>query len=411
MEKRPFLTHKRLKEIVSQYPTPFHIYDEKGIRDNMQRFNSAFQWNEGFKNYFAVKATPTPAILKILKDEGSGFDCSSHTELTLMERLHISGEEIMFTSNNTAVYEFEKARQMDVLINLDDVEHLTYLEKHAGLPEAISFRFNPGKLKEGNKIIGHPEESKFGMTKAQLFEGYQLAQNKGISRFGLHTMVASNELSSDYFIETAVLLFELIAELSQKLGIQFEFVNLGGGLGIPHRPGETAVDLNQVSIGIQQAYEKIILGNGFPPLSLFMECGRFVTGPYGLLISTVQHVKKSYKTYIGLDASMNNLMRPALYGAYHHISTFGQEQSHINPVDVTGSLCENNDKFAINRPLPPLKAGDLVAIHDSSAHRYAMGFNYNGRLRSGELLLKEDGSFVEIRRPENVEDYFQTMIF
>ncbi|MEM7336053.1 MAG: diaminopimelate decarboxylase [Chloroflexota bacterium] len=412
MNKRPFLTHEQALSIMAQYPTPFHIYDAKGIQANMAAFNDAFRWNTGFKNYFAVKATPTPAILRILQAEDSGFDCSSLTELALMEKLGISGEQIMFTSNNTAVVAFKKAREMNVIINLDDLNHLTYLEQHASLPDVISFRYNPGTLKSGNTIIGHPQESKFGITKGQLFEGYRLAKDKGITRFGLHTMVASNELNHAYFVETAVLLFELIAELSSQLGIHFEFVNLGGGLGIPYRPDETAVDLQQVSHGIQQAYRQIIVANGLPDLRLFMECGRFITGPFGLLISKVQHVKQSYKTYIGLDANMNHLMRPALYGAYHHISIFGKEG--VKPqdeVDVTGSLCENNDKFAINRLLPHLDVEDIIAIHDTGAHGHAMGFNYNGKLRSGELLLKENGTIVEIRRPETIEDYFGPMKF
>ena len=410
--KRPFITHQQVKEITATYPTPFHIYDEQGIRENMRAFNAAFAWNAGFKNYFAVKATPTPAILHLLQEEGSGFDCSSLTELVLMEKVGVVGEEIMFTSNNTAVAEFQKARQMNVLINLDDLNHLSYLEHHTGLPKVLSFRFNPGTLKSGNSIIGHPEESKFGVTKAQLFEGYNMAKQKGVTRFGLHTMVASNELDNSYFVETAVLLFELIAELSTQLGITFDFVNLGGGLGIPYRLEETAVDLNQISHGIQQAYEKMIIGNGLPPLKLFMECGRFVTGPLGLLISTVQHVKQSYKTYVGLDASMHNLMRPALYGAYHHISVFGANPTdpHVE-MDITGSLCENNDKFAIKRHLPHLNPGDLIAMHDTGAHGYAMGFNYNGKLRSGELLWHGNGRFSEIRRPETIEDYFRTMVF
>lgn len=412
MKKKLFTTPQQLQIITQIYPTPFHLYDERGIRRNMRAFNDAFSWNSGFKNYFAVKATPTPAILKILQEEGSGFDCSSFTELALVEQLGILGAEVMFTSNNTAVSEFQKARQMNVLINLDDLNHFPFLEARASLPPIISFRYNPGQLKAGNAIIGQPQEAKFGVTREQLFTGYQLALSKGIRRFGLHTMVASNELDGAYFVETAVLLFELIITLHQQLNIQFEFVNLGGGIGIPYRPDESPVDIRHVSRQIKTAYEQIILANGHPPLNIFMECGRFVTGPYGILVATVQHVKESYKQYIGLDASMHNLMRPALYGAYHHITAVGKEAvTESVVVDVTGSLCENNDKFAINRQLPPLQSGDLIAIHDTGAHGYAMGFNYNGKLRSAELLLKSDGSVTQIRRPETVEDYFRTMVW
>lgn len=412
MPKPLFISQTQLQTILQTHPTPFHLYNEVGIRQTMRQMNTAFAWNDGFMNYFAVKATPNPTILHILQEEGSGFDCSSLTELILMERLGVGGNAVMLTSNNTAVTTFQKARQLNAIINLDDINHLPFLETHASLPPIISFRYNPGALKSGNLIIGHPQESKFGVTREQLFAAYALAKEKGIGRFGLHTMVASNELDGRYFVETAVLLFSLIAELSQKLNIRFDFVNLGGGIGIPYRPEETAVDIQHLSKEIEAAYNRIIVANGLAPMAVIMECGRFITGPHAILVTAVQHIKESYKRFVGLDASMHNLMRPALYGAYHHITPIGKEQAvHSARYDITGSLCENNDKFAINRALPEMAAGDIVAIHDTGAHGYAMGFNYNGQLRSAELLWREDETAVLIRRAETVEDYFQTMIF
>ncbi len=411
MSSKPLpFTLEELESIVQQYPTPFYLYDEKGIRKTARRLKAAFAWNDGFKEYFAVKATPNPHLLKILKDEGFGADCSSLPELLLAERAGISGEGIMFTSNNTPAAEFQQAVKLGAIINLDDIGHLPYLQKHAGLPPILSFRYNPGALKKGNAIIGNPLESKFGVTRQQLFEGYKLARNKGVSRFGIHTMVASNELNPAYFIETAEILFQLIVEISQEVEITFEFANIGGGIGIPYRPEEQAVDLWQVGRGIQQAYQRIIQANGLPPLKLFMENGRLLTGPHGYLITRVQHVKRSYKTFMGVDATMANLMRPALYGAYHHITAPGKATASPVVVDVVGSLCENNDKFAINRPLPPLEPGDLLVIHDAGAHGHAMGFNYNGKLRSAELLLQKNGQVRPIRRAETVEDYFATLV-
>ncbi len=407
----PF-TRDQLDQIVAKHPTPFHIYDEKAIRENARLLERSFAWNEGFKEFFAVKATPNPYLMKILKAEGFGADCSSLPELLLAEKTGITGEEIMFSSNDTPAEEFVKAKELGGIINLDDITHLPFLEEHAGLPELICMRYNPGPLKQGNFIIGKPEEAKYGFTRQQLFEGYRLARDKGVKRFGLHTMVASNELDAGYFVETAEILFNLVVEISRELGIRFEFVNIGGGIGIPYKPDQKPVDLNLLSRGVKDRYEKIIVAGGLAPLKLFMECGRVITGPYGYLVSRVRHIKKTYKNFAGLDATMANLMRPAMYGAYHHITVMGKENApHNIKYDVTGSLCENIDKFAIDRALPELEPGDLLVIHDAGAHGYAMGFNYNGKLRSAELLLRENGEVVQIRRAETVDDYFATLDF
>lgn len=407
----PF-TRDQLDQIVAKHPTPFHIYDEKAIRENARLLERSFAWNEGFKEFFAVKATPNPYLMKILKAEGFGADCSSLPELLLAEKTGITGEEIMFSSNDTPAEEFVKAKELGGIINLDDITHLPFLEEHAGLPELICMRYNPGHLKQGNFIIGKPEEAKYGFTRQQLFEGYRLARDKGVKRFGLHTMVASNELDAGYFVETAEILFNLVVEISRELGIRFEFVNIGGGIGIPYKPDQKPVDLNLLSRGVKDRYEKIIVAGGLAPLKLFMECGRVITGPYGYLVSRVRHIKKTYKNFAGLDATMANLMRPAMYGAYHHITVMGKENApHNIKYDVTGSLCENIDKFAIDRALPELEPGDLLVIHDAGAHGYAMGFNYNGKLRSAELLLRENGEVVQIRRAETVDDYFATLDF
>jgi len=412
LKKLPF-TMQQIEKIIEKHPTPFHIYDEKAIRENARRFYKAFSWVPGgFKNYFAVKALPNPAILKILREEGMGADCSSLPELLLSDMAGIKGEDIVFTSNDTPAAEYIKAKELGAVINLDDITHIPFLEKHAGIPALACLRYNPGPLKEGNKIIGNPEEAKYGFTREQLIEGYRLMKEKGAKRFGLHTMVASNELNPDYFIETAEILFDLVVEISKKLGIRFEFVNLGGGIGIPYKPEQKAVDLEYVSEGIKKAYEKKIKGNSLDPLRIVMECGRVVTGPYGYLVTKAIHTKNTYKNYIGLDACMANLMRPALYGAYHHITNMNNpEGKPDHTYDVTGSLCENNDKFAINREMPETKPGNTIVIHDTGAHGYAMGFNYNGKLRSAELLLAADGSAKLIRRAETVEDYFSTLKF
>ncbi|MFY9152609.1 MAG: diaminopimelate decarboxylase [Prolixibacteraceae bacterium] len=401
-----------LEKITEQYPTPFHIYDEKGIREYARKFIHAFSWNPGFKEYYAIKSAPNPYLMKIMREEGFGIDCSSYAELVIAERLGMSGDEIMFTSNDTPVYEYQKAIDLGAIINLDDISHIEYLEKNIGLPSMVCFRYNPGALKEGNTIIGHPEEAKYGFTRDQLFEGYQILKDKGVKRFGLHTMVASNELDAAYFVETAQILFDLIVEIKQKIGIDIEFANLGGGIGIPYRPTDQPVDLDFMSAGIKKEYQEKIEANGLAPLKIYFESGRAMTGPYGFLVSRVLHIKKTYKQYVGLDSSMANLMRPALYGSYHHITVMGKEyEPHDQVYDVTGSLCENNDKFAINRHLPVMEPGDLVVIHDAGAHGHAMGFNYNGKLRSAELLLRENGEVVQIRRAETLEDHFGTLDF
>jgi diaminopimelate decarboxylase len=407
----PF-TREQIERIVKEYPTPFHIYDEKGMRANARRLVKAFSWAPGFKEYYAVKACPNPFIMKVLKQEGFGSDCSSLAELVLSERTGITGENIFFSSNDTPAAEYRKARELGAIINLDDITHIPFLEKEAGLPEVISFRYNPGPLRGGNHIIGHPEEAKYGFTRPQLFEGYRILKEKGVTRFGLHTMVASNELDPDYFVDTADMLFNLVAEIHLEVGIRFEFVNLGGGFGIPYRPEQNAINLEYVSDKIHERYDQIIVPAGLHPLKIFMESGRMITGPYGFLVARAIHKKNIYKNYIGLDACMANLMRPALYGAYHHITVIGKEdRPPDHTYDVTGSLCENNDKFAIDRKLPEIEIGDIIVIHDAGAHGFAMGFNYNGKLRSAELMLREDGSVDMIRRAETLEDYFGTLDF
>jgi diaminopimelate decarboxylase len=414
VEKNVPLNKSQLEELTKKFPTPFHLYDEKAIRENARNFIKAFAWVKGFKNYFAVKALPNPYILKILKEEGMGTDCSSLPELILSEKVGILGENIMFTSNDTPDEEFIKAKELGAIINLDDLSHIEALEKAAGIPELICFRYNPGSLKQSgvNSIIGKPEEAKYGLTHDQIIEGYRIMSQKGVKRFGLHTMVASNELNPDSFVETARLLFELVLEVKQKVGVKIEFINMGGGIGIPYRPEQERVDFQKVSEGMKVEYNKIIEANGLAPLRIVFECGRMITGPYGWLVTRVRHLKHIYKDYVGVDACMANLMRPGMYGAYHHITVMGKENvPRTVKYDVAGSLCENNDKFAVDRMLPPVDRGDLLVIHDTGAHGYAMGFNYNGKLRSAELLLRPDGSVVQIRRAETVEDYFKTLDF
>jgi len=417
-EKKFPLDKARLEAIAARFPTPFHIYDENGIRENARRLKKAFSIFPGFREFFAVKACPNPFILKILADEGFGGDCSSYPELLLADKAGMRGEMLMFTSNETPASEYVAAKKLGAIINLDDISHIEYFENavaaagNPGLPELLCFRYNPGPLKEGNAIIGKPEEAKYGLTREQLFDAYAQAKAKGVKRFGLHTMVASNELNPDYFIDTAVILFELIADLSAKLGIRFEFVNLGGGFGIPYRPEQTALDFDYIAGGIRKAYDRIVVPAGLDPLSIYMETGRTITGPYGWLVARAIHRKSIYREYVGVDASMADLMRPGMYGAYHHLSVAGKESAPANKVyDVVGSLCENCDKFAVQRSLPEIAMGDLVIVHDTGAHGRAMCFNYNGKLRSGELLLRGDGSVAEIRRKETVEDYFATLDF
>ncbi|MBP1467327.1 diaminopimelate decarboxylase [Candidatus Chloroploca sp. M-50] len=401
----------QLQTLVARYPTPFYLYDAAGMQRSARALQQAFAWAPTFREFFAVKATPNPHILALLAAAGCGADCSSLAELVLAERVGLSGELIMFTSNTTPAEEFIQARRLGALINLDDLNHLAFLAHHAGLPAILSFRYNPGAQRTGNVIIGRPEEAKFGVTRDQLFAGYAAARDQGIRRFGLHTMLASNEREPSYFVETARMLFELVAELSASLAISFEFVNLGGGIGIPYRPEEAPVDLHALGAGIRAVYEATFDGTGLPRPAIFTECGRLITGPHGYLIASVRHIKQTYRTYAGLDASMANLMRPGMYGAYHHITV--PAKAHLpndTLYDITGSLCENNDKFAIQRPLPTLAPGDLIVIHDAGAHGHAMGFSYNGKLRSAELLLEADGQIRMIRRAETIEDYLQTIV-
>lgn len=396
--------------MIRTYPTPFHIYDERGIRATTKGLINAFSWAKGYTNFYAVKALPNPEILKLLKEEGMGADCSSLAELILAEKTGIIGEQIMFTSNDTSAEEFQKATELGAIINLDDISHIEFLETSVGkLPELICFRFNPGSERDGNDIIGNPSEAKYGLTKKQLYEAYKICQAKGVKRFGLHTMIASNELDPKYFIETARMLFEIAVTVNEELGIELEFTNLGGGFGIPYKPDQDSLDIELISDGIKQAYDEIFGPNNLAP-KLYTECGRYVTGPHGYLVSKVLHIKDTYRQYVGLDSSMANLMRPGMYGAYHHITIVGKEQdTNFNTYDVTGSLCENNDKFAIQRDLPRIDIGDIVVIHDTGAHGHSMGFNYNGKLRSAELLLGKDKSVRLIRRAETLDDYFATL--
>jgi diaminopimelate decarboxylase len=404
---------QQLEQLSSKYGTPFYLYDEQAIRKNMRRFTKAFSILPAFREYFAVKACPNPYILKILASEGCGADCSSLPELVLAKRAGIAGKHVMFTSNETPEAEYRYAAEIGAIINLDDITHIDYLEKALGrLPDTLCFRYNPGPLKEGNAIIGKPEEAKYGLTREQMFDAYAEAKKRGVKHFGMHTMVASNELNPLYFVETAVMLFELMVEIHRKLDISFDFVDLGGGIGIPYRPDQKAVDYDCVARGIKAAYDSVIVPAGLDPLGVYWECGRPITGPYGWLVTRAVHEKHIYRDYIGVDASMADLMRPGMYGAYHEITVSGKETAPHNSVyDVVGSLCENCDKFAVQRSLPAIIPGDLLIIHDAGAHGRAMGFNYNAKLRCGELLLRENGSVVQIRRRETIDDYFATLDF
>jgi len=406
LKSLPF-NHHFVEKLAEQYPTPFYLYDERTLRRTAQRFNAAFAWNPGFKEFFAVKANPNPAILKILHGENCGGDCSSLPELVLCERTGIVGENIAFTSNNTPVAEYVKARELGAVINLDDITHIPFLEKHAGLPELLSFRWNPGSLREiMSTIIGNPVEAKYGLTTEQMFEAYEVARQHGVKRFGMHTMVASNMLQHEFFLYTAKTCFELVQKIEQKLGIRIEFVNLGGGFGIAYRPDQTPLDITRLGADIHEEYDKAKM-----TLKICTESGRYIAAESGTLITRVIHKKNIYKRYIGVDACMANLMRPGMYGAYHHITVLGKEKSPpVETVDVVGSLCENCDKFAVNRDLPEINIGDLLAIHDAGAHGYSMGFQYNGKLRCAELLLQEDGTVRQIRRAETMDDYFATLV-
>ncbi len=411
MSKKYFpLSTDKLHEVIQKFPTPFHIYEEKAIRENIRALKDAFAWAPAFHEQFAVKALPNPRIVQILHEEGAGTDCSSLAELLISEAAGLKGEEILLTSNDTPADEFQKAVELGAIINLDDITHLDYLEEHAGLPQVLCFRYNPGDAVEGNDIIGQPTEAKYGLTHEQMLEGYRRAKEKGVKRFGLHTMVASNERRTEAFLLTARLMFELAVELKDKLDISVEFVNLGGGFGIPYRPEEEPLNLKEIGEGIHQLYNEMMVPHGLGQTAIMTESGRAMTGPAGWLVSTAIHEKHTYKDYIGLDSCMANLMRPALYGAYHHITVAGKEDAPCDHVyDVTGSLCENNDKFAINRELPEINIGDIVIIHDTGAHGSAMGFNYNGKLWCAELLLREDGTIELIRRAQTIDDYFATL--
>lgn len=411
--KKPFVTLEQLGEIVKKYPTPFHLYDEKGIRENARRLKEAFSWNKGFKEYFAVKATPNPTILQILKEEGCGVDCSSYTELLMAEKVGFHGDEIMFSSNVTPKEDFELARKVNSLINLDDISHIDFLEKVAGLPETICCRYNPGgAFTIDNAIMDTPGEAKYGFTREQLTEGFKKLMDKGVKHFGLHAFLASNTIANEYYPALAKLLFKTAVELKNETGAHITFINLSGGIGIPYRPEEKPADIYAVGEGVRKAYEEILVPAGMGDVSIYTELGRFMLGPYGCLVATAIHEKKIHKNYIGLDACAANLMRPAMYGAYHHITVMGKENApHDHMYDVTGGLCENNDKFAIDRMLPKIDIGDLIVIHDTGAHGFAMGYNYNGKLRSAEVLLKTDGTTQLIRRAETPEDYFATLDF
>ena len=411
-KKLPF-SKEQIEEIARKVPTPFHIYHEEGMMKNIRNFYRAFSWNAGFCEYFAVKATPNPFLLKLFAQEGLGMDCSSMAELLLCEAAGVSKERLFFSSNNTPAEEFIKAHRMGAIINLDDISHIDFFEKHVGkLPELLCFRYNPGSQIEGNAIIGDPKESKYGLTEKQLLDAYRIAKEKGVKRFGLHTMLVSNELNIDHLANTAILMFRIALQLYQQLEIVVEFINLGGGIGIPYRPEETVVDMQKLSNRIEEAYVESFSNTPLCKVKIFYEAGRVITGPYGFLVSKVRHLKDTYKKYAGLDACMTDLMRPGMYGSYHHITVLGKEHVPPNQVyDVTGSLCENNDKFAINRKLPSLAIGDTVVIHDAGAHGHAMGFNYNGKLRPAELLLRSSGEVITIRRAETIEDHFATLDF
>ena len=406
------LSKAQLDDLISKFPTPFYLYDEKAIRENMQKFTKAFSIFPVFREHFAVKACPNPYILKILAQEGCGADCSSLPELILSKKSGILGKKVIFTSNETPAEEYKYAYENGNIINLDDFTHIEYLKNAIGkLPDTICFRYNPGNNKQGcNSIIGKPEEAKYGLTREQIIQAYKICKEEGVKHFGLHTMVASNELNPNFFIDTAKLLFELCAEIKEKTGVRIEFVDLGGGIGIPYRPEQKAVDYDYVAKGIKNEYDKILIPANLDPMEIYWECGRPITGPYGWLITTAIHEKHIYREYIAVDSCMADLMRPGMYGAYHEITVSGKENEPKTQVyDVVGSLCENCDKFAVQRSLPKIEMGDHIIIHDAGAHGRAMGFNYNGKLRCGEILMRQDGSFKQIRRRETIDDLFATL--
>ncbi len=411
MKKEPFVTLEQLQEITKTYPTPFHLYDEKGIRENAKALKEAFSWNKGYKEYFAVKATPNPFLINILREYGCGCDCSSMTELMLSHEIGIKGEDIMFSSNDTPAEEFAYAAKIGAIINLDDYTHIDFLEKTLGyIPETISCRFNPGGIFQiSNDIMDNPGDAKYGMTEEQLFDAYRVLQQKGAKHFGIHAFLASNTVTNDYYPMLAKVLFELAVRLKKETGADIRFINLSGGVGIPYRPDQEPNDIRVIGEGVRKVYEEVMVPAGMGDVAIYTELGRFMMGPYGCLVTKAIHEKHTYKEYIGVDACAVNLMRPAMYGAYHHITVMGKENEPCDHIyDVTGSLCENNDKFAIDRPLPKIDMGDYLVIHDTGAHGFAMGYNYNGKLKSAEILLKEDGSAQLIRRAETPKDYFAT---
>ncbi len=414
--KVPFITKAEVEEIVKTYPTPFHIYDEKGIRENARRMNAAFSWNKGFKEYFAVKATPNPTILKILHEEGCGTDCSSLAELIMSEKCGIKGQDIMFSSNDTPAEEFKKAAELGAIINLDDITHIDFLNGITGVPKTICCRFNPGGVftlgasGEAVQVMDNPGEAKYGMTEEQIIEAYKRLKELGAEEFGIHSFLASNTVTNDYYPALAGILFRLAVKIKEETGIALSFINLSGGVGIAYKPDQTGNDIMAIGEGVRKQFEEILVPAGMGNVRIFTELGRFMLAPYGHLVTKAIHEKHTYKEYVGVDACAANLMRPAMYGSYHHITVLGKEDAPLDHVyDVTGSLCENNDKFAIDRELPEIEKGDYLVIHDTGAHGFAMGYNYNGRLWSAELLKREDGSVIEIRRAETLNDYFATL--
>ncbi|MDR3216724.1 MAG: diaminopimelate decarboxylase [Clostridiaceae bacterium] len=411
--KKPILTLEKAREIIKTYPTPFYVYDEKAIRQNIREYRDAWSWNKGFKEYFAVKANPNPVLIKILQEEGCGTDCSSYTELMLSEALGFKNKDIFFSSNETPAAEFKYAKKLGARINLDDFTHIKFLEECAGLPEEICLRFNPGdNFKISTAIMDHPEDAKYGFTFQQLVDGFKILKSKGVKRFGIHSFLASNCLNENYYPSLAGLLFKVAVELKESHGVEVSFFNLSGGIGIPYRPEDKKADVYKISAGVKKAYEEILLPAGMKDIQICTELGRYITGPYGELVVTAIHEKNIYKNYIGVDACAVNLMRPAMYRAYHHVSVLGKETAPADRIyDVVGSLCENNDKFAIDRSLPKINIGDILVLHDAGAHGYAMGYNYNGKLKCAELLLKENGDVELIRRKETPQDYFATIDF
>lgn len=408
--KTPFVSREKLAEITAQFPTPFHLYDEKGIRERARALHEAFSWNPGFKEYFAVKATPNPAILQILKEEGCGVDCASYVELLMSQKLDFAGQDIMFSSNNTPAEDFQFARDLGATINLDAYEDVAFLKEAAGIPKVISCRYNPGGVFElGTSIMDNPEEAKFGMTKDQLIQAFKELKELGAEKFGIHALLASNTVSNDYYPELARQLFELAVEVVDKTGVELDFINLSGGVGINYQPEGEENDIAVIGQGVRQAYEAILTPAGLGQVKIYTELGRFMLAPYGLLVTKVTHKKQTYRTYLGVDASAVNLLRPAMYGSYHHITNMDRPEGETEIVDVVGSLCENNDKFAINRSLPVSQIGDTLVIHDTGAHGFSMGYQYNAKLRSSEILLEQDDNVRMIRRAEKPEDYFATL--